>query len=481
MRRLISYVRPVVPLKNCYFWFLLAGAISNLVVFAVRFLSVFEQSGLQPTTGAEGGGSFGIYRVCTNEPVYHDFSHLPNGFIYNFLFYDIYGYLIRFLSYCDATPLIGRFITLSLLVVAAGLIWFAGRPALEKVEASVVALALFSPMIGWWAFALRPDVGGITFLIAALLCFVYYLDYPRLWIALLSGFCLVCAWGFKQPYAFAAPVILGYTFIRNRNHTLALLLLLVLGFSAPLLLYNPKLYLLHTVKIPSSHGLFPFVALQNLVTFFSKALGVLIPATLIGWITLRTEPLRSGINFLFVTFAFSFAFLIILAGKIGASDNYFFPTFVAGILLLAVGSSHVHESVRRSSLLIFSLITLVQSGLLLTGIRGELDLSKETTKFAPVLSAALAEMPGPKTVWHESLGLPWNTPGVETRILDSSIDLEVAQTRGAIDVKSLLVGGFYATVAITEEMHYLIDPSKYRLKAQIGPLLIFARIKDSAK
>ena len=160
---LISYVRTVAPLKKWYSWFLLAGALSNLAVFAVRFFSVFEQSGLQPTTGLEGGGAFGIYRVCTNEVVYHDFSQLPNGFIFNFLFYDMYGYLIQFLGYCDATPLIGRFVTLSLLVAAAGLIWFASRPALERVEASVVALAMFSPTIGWWAFALRPDVGGTTF------------------------------------------------------------------------------------------------------------------------------------------------------------------------------------------------------------------------------------------------------------------------------------------------------------------------------
>src|SRR5215469_424352 len=107
-------------LKKYYFWFLAAGALSNLAVFTVRLHSVFEQGGLQPTSGAEGGGAFGIYRVCTDQSVYHDFSQLPNGFIFNFLFYDIYGYLIRFLSYCDATPLIGRFITLSLLASAAG-------------------------------------------------------------------------------------------------------------------------------------------------------------------------------------------------------------------------------------------------------------------------------------------------------------------------------------------------------------------------
>ena len=135
----------------------------------------------------------------------------------------------------------------------------------------------------------------------------------------------------------------------------------------------------------------------------------------------------------FVIFAFSFALFIILAGKIGASDNYFFPTFVAGIVFIAVGSSRVHKSLRRLSLLILTLITVVQSGLLLAGIHGEIDLPKDTTKFASVLSATLAEMPGPKMVWHQSLGLPWNTPSVETRILDSYIDLEgAAQIPGAM-------------------------------------------------
>ena len=85
-------------------------------------------------------------------------------------------------------------------------------------------------------------------------------------------------------------------------------------------------------------------------------------------------------------------------------------------------------------------------------------------------------------VWHQSLGLPWNTPSVETRILDSYIDLKgAAQIPGAIDVKSRLASGFYATVAIPVGTRDLIDPSKYRLNAQIGPLLIFARIKDSTK
>ena len=470
--------RPVAFLKKYYSLLLLTGALSNLAVFAVRFVSVFGQDGLQPTSGLEGGGAFGMYRICTNESVYHDFSQLPNPFTFNFVFYNLYGYLVRVLSYCDSAPLIGRFVTLSLLLFAAGLVWFASKPALEKVAAGVLALALFSPVIGWWAFALRPDVGGMAFLTAALLCFVYYLDHPRLWIVLLSGFCLICAWGFKQPYAFAAPIMLGYTFTRNQSHSIALLLLLVLGFCAPLLLYDPTLYLLHTVRVPASYPFYPSLALTNLVAFLLKAFGILLPAALVGWITLRSEPLRSSNNFLFIIFAFSFALFIILSGKLGAADCYFFPTFVAAILVIALGSSRVHDTLRRSCLLIFALITLGQSGLLLTGIRGEINLPTDTTKFAPVLSAALAEMPGPKMVWHQTLGLPWNSPSVETRVLDGYVDLESpVQIPGAINPKSLLAMGFYATVAIPVEARNSVDPSKYRLKAQIGPLLVFARIE----
>jgi hypothetical protein len=469
----------VVQLKRYYFWLLLTGALSNLAVFSARFFSVFGQNGLEATSGLEGGGAFGIYLICTKQSVYHDFSQLPNPFTFNFLFYGIYGYLVRILSYCDATPVIGRFITLSLLIAAAGLVWCACRPVLEKFEAGALALALVSPTIGWWAFSLRPDVAGAAFLMAALLFFFYYLEYSQLWMMLVSGFCLLCAWGFKQPYAFVAPIMLAYTFARNRSHSIALLLLLALGFCAPLLLYNPNLYVLHTVKIPSGYPFYPFLALTNSVTFFSKAFGILLPAALIGWITVRSAPLRSGINFLFITFVSSFVLFIVLSSKLGAGDYYFFPTLVAGILVFGLGSTRVHESLRRSFFLIFTLITLGQSALLLSGIRGKMDLPEDTIKFTPVLSATLAKMPGPKMVWHQSLGLPWNTPSVETRIFDSYVDFDAAvQIPGGINVKSLLANGFYATVAIPVETQDLIDPSKYRLKRQIGPLLIFARIKD---
>jgi hypothetical protein len=107
-----------------------------------------------------------------------------------------------------------------------------------------------------------------------------------------------------------------------------------------------------------------------------------------------------------------------------------------------------------------------------------MDLSKETTKFASLLSATLAEMAEPKLVWHQSLALPWNTPNVETRILDGYVDVEgAAHIPGAIDIKSRLASSFYATVAIPEQARDLINPSKYLLKAEIGPLLIFARTK----
>ena len=107
--------------------------------------------------------------------------------------------------------------------------------------------------------------------------------------------------------------MLAYAFTRNRSHAGALLLVLVIGFSAPLVLYNPKLYLIHTVQIASSQSFYPFAAFYNLLTFFSKALSILIPAMLIGWITMRSELLRSDINFLFITFVFSFILFSILA------------------------------------------------------------------------------------------------------------------------------------------------------------------------
>jgi len=158
-----------------------------------------------------------------------------------------------------------------------------------------------------------------------------------------------------------------------------------------------------------------------------------------------------------------------VAGRSGAADNYLFPTLGVGILLIAIGASHVHVSVRHLSLLILTLITIAQSWVLLTGSRGEIKLSKDTINIAPILSSALAETPGPKMVWHQTLGLPWNTPNVDTRILDPSIDVAGAsRIPGAVNAMSRLASGYYATVAIPTEMRGLIDQSKYQVKLKSG-------------
>jgi len=465
-----------------YPWFLLAGAASSLAVFGVRFSSVLQVRGLEPTSGLEGGGAFGIYRLCTNQPIYHDFSQLPNGFIYNFLFYDIYGYIVRVFGPCDATPLIGRFITLSLLVVTAVLIWIASRPALMRVEAGVIALALFSPVIGWWAFALRPDIGGMTFLVAALLCCVYYLNNQNFLMVVLSGSCLVCAWGFKQPYVFAAPAMLLYTFSRNRIHAVVLLLVFAAGLCSPLLMFEGKQYLLHTVQIASALSISSLLVLTNAIAFLWKALGVLIPAALIGCMTMRRELLLSATNFLVVILIFSFGLFAVLGGRSGAADYYLFPTFVAGILLIAIGSARLPKFARRLLFLTFTIITFIQSWVILTGIRGNMELPKDSINAALSLSAALAELPGPKMVWDNILGLPWFTPNVETRILDASIDITGgSRIPGAINPTSLLAEGYYGAAAIPAHMRGSIDYSKYYVKTTIGPLVVFGRRDEGTR
>jgi hypothetical protein len=68
-----------------------------------------------------------IYRVCTNQSVYHDFST------------------------------IAEWLHFQLLILRH--VWVSHSVS----ELLRVALVLFSPTIAWWAFALRPDVGGTLF------------------------------------------------------------------------------------------------------------------------------------------------------------------------------------------------------------------------------------------------------------------------------------------------------------------------------
>src|SRR5262249_45743438 len=156
---------------------------------------------------AEGAAVFGVYQACLGKPIYHDFYASPNSFIYNFLFYQLYGVLSRWVVGCNIDILLfGRMVTCTALVGTAVAFILPQDDQLTPSEKLFLFSLSFAPLIGWWAFAIRPDVIGMMFLTLALIVFRWALINGTKYIVL-SAVLIFLAWAFKQPFIVLAPVM----------------------------------------------------------------------------------------------------------------------------------------------------------------------------------------------------------------------------------------------------------------------------------
>ena len=262
-----------IAFDRSYWALLVVGCACILLIFALRFWAVFSLRGFFPASGVEGSGSFGIFQVCTGHTPYQDVGAASNIAVFNFLFYEFYGAFVRLFGNCEvATPLFGRLLTVLLLAICTITIFAARGKRLHSFEAAAIALGGFSFFIGWWAFTLRPDIGAATLLALSFIMMLSYLRSPTLLRALAVAFFLFCSWGFKQPFIFAAPVLLWYIFRKNPRHALAFFIILVLGIAAPFAAYGIQPYYLQTIYASQTEPLVAAVGLGNLALFLVKAL-----------------------------------------------------------------------------------------------------------------------------------------------------------------------------------------------------------------
>jgi hypothetical protein len=449
---------------------LLAGAVCTLAVFVLRLSSVLALHGLIPTSGVEGAGSYGIFQACVGQATYHDFSTAPNIAVFNFLFYEFYGLAVRLFAPCDAgTPLAGRLLTVVFVAVLAAAIFAARDERLPRAEAGVIALGAFSFFVGWWAFALRPDAGAAAFLALCVIALLSYLSAPGLPKLLGVAFFLCCAWGFKQPYAVAGPVLLWFILRQDRRHALIFCAVLLAAIGIPFLAYGARPYFLHTVYAEATAPLYADIAVGSLTSFLVKGLPILVPAMLAIAACRGPDQAR---NFLLALLAFSFFVALATAGKVGAADNYFLPTFVVAAILCVRCLPRCAPPVRRAGLAASAAISIALAIAILSGLRGAVSVASHAPIYRDMATQVNA-MPAPKLVWHEAVALPWFGKDVETRILwDREGD---ALVPGAFDPRRRVAEGRYRTVVIPAYEEKRFDLSHYRLVKATDDMRFFER------
>ena len=75
--------------RKYYFSLLLAGALSNLACLRCLFSFSIRAKRSEADIGLRRRRCIWDLSGLHNQSVHHDFSQLPNAFIFNFLFYDM--------------------------------------------------------------------------------------------------------------------------------------------------------------------------------------------------------------------------------------------------------------------------------------------------------------------------------------------------------------------------------------------------------
>ncbi|MEP7029299.1 MAG: hypothetical protein ABI830_00030 [Pseudolabrys sp.] len=452
---------------------LVAGLASILMVFILRLWSMLSTHGLIPTSGVEGSGSYGVFRACSGLPFYQNFNDAANVAVFNFLFYEFYGMLTRLFGACDdVTPLLSRLLSLAFVVALAVTVFLAKDKKLSPLEAALVAAGAFSFYIGWWAFAIRPDVGAALFLALCIVTMLSYLRNPRQLSALAAGFFLVCAWGFKQPYAVAGPVLLWFIFRTNPRHAAAFCLVVAAGIVFPFLVYGMQPYYLHTMAVVGDEPLFAYVASINVYMFLVKGSPTLL---LLGLTMLKLRKTGADVewNFLWTLLIISSVVMGVAAAKAGAVENYYFPSFVTAMFIVVKYVQTGDPQIRRIGMGGSAVLSLLLACLILSGFRGNAILDAPAQRRIEEIAAVLNQMPAPKLVWEDTAALPWFTKDVETRILwDAEV---IARIMGGFDPHKSVADGHYKTIAIPNYSKPSFDLSGYQFVKGFDSLLIYSR------
>ncbi len=334
----------------------LLGSASGLLLLLLRAMQVisFNEAHHVVTSGFEEESLFAMWKVLHNLPIYTDPHQIPfSASYFNWLFYGIYGSLITLVMNTFGLedvwlPTVGRSITL-LIVLMGFLVNYRllvsprinAQPLSCAIGASLSALLWFSPLIGFWAMTVRPDVVALLFDVSAIF---FLLRYPRhsLKGIVLASICCYLSWACKQVNI-VMPATIGLFLLYEKRYRAFIWfsVLLGLGYGITLLLANYNLlktiFFINTA-IPISMDVF----WGNFTNFIKKSLPAVTLLGLVFFQGMYHKKVRNGLseNDMFKLGCCGLlAWAVILlpfSSKVGSADNYHFIALFF-ITLLAAG------------------------------------------------------------------------------------------------------------------------------------------------
>ncbi len=325
-----------------------------MLLRALQVIS-FSEAHHVVTSGFEEESLYAMWKYLHGLPIYSDPHQIPfSASYFNWLFYGLYGSLINFFMNTFGLsevwiPTVGRTITLVVVSIGFAINYrlFTSTKINSTPLPSLIVLALsaflwFSPLIGFWAMTVRPDVIALLFDLTAAYFFLMYPRNTLKGVIIASIFCYL-SWACKQVNI-VMPCAIGLLLLCERRWRsfIVFSVLMGTGYGATLLLANynllKTLFFINTA-IPFSIDVF----LSNLTNFVKKSLPALILFMIIFAKALSNPHERKKLlqdEMVKLSLCGLLAWSVILlpfSSKVGSADNYHFIALL--FLILAIGGA----------------------------------------------------------------------------------------------------------------------------------------------
>lgn len=311
----------------------------NLAVFFLRLVSVWRYGAL---FGPDSSlAIYPVWKAVHHVPVYEWPLAYPFSLaLYNYLFYNTYAFFLRLVGASGAAIMMwGRLFTVLFPIVGAIAQWklvqyhFSLR-GIRSVFSLFFAMGLWfcTSIVRHWALCIRPDMGAIALVMAALYIVVRR---PRFAFAY-AGVLFYLAWSFKQTVVLALVGVCLYLIYDKRWRDMSVLATVFsVSIAATLLIGSPE-YRFDILVAPRLVKEFSLAWASQMApkSLISNSYWILAPITLLIAFTKR--------RFDNTTRLLTVVLVVALAGglagmtKVGAWDNYLLEAFVAGSTLLQI-------------------------------------------------------------------------------------------------------------------------------------------------
>lgn len=381
------------------------------------------------TSGLEEEALFSIWKAVHGQAVYSDPFAIPFAASYfNWLFYAVYGSITALAlsagSLADEwIPTIAHALSLAFALLCIPLSVRLIREVLDLpprqsfwLGAGTGVLVAFSPLVGWWNLTARPDIGALVLELLALLFCLRFVKTDRLAYLLAAIFLAFAAWSFRQV---AVNVISGlclYLLLRRRWRILAATVGLTFALYGVTFLLGGANYWSNTITCLGATDLYASHGWQNFLLAGRKS-----PLLLAGFaaaacllIQSSRRKARPEVGLLALTWFFSILWNFLTSTKIGASDNYFFPSVALGIFFALATLDELRRKLPdavlgRGTVAVLMLAQTASCLVVMAGSAGRIDLRGDDAP-AVALAGALRGAGGPTLVTERWLNLPWINP-----------------------------------------------------------------------